>query len=636
MSKKKISIYLIVIAIVIAMLSLSTYSWYKWHSSSNNTISVALSGGSRITFIDGPDISDSLTPVANYYDGIVKTFKVSSDGPGNTFDLYLKINTIPNELKDASFKWAIYKDDAYINGGDFSTCNDGDDVILLDDRAISFDTEDVYTIYFWIDSLEENDPGMSGKTVDFNLYAIGNSAGDSFINTLVQLPKAYMIMARKQSSETSPLFNSPINANQVNSLTFTTIDNKPSGVTTTDVSDRTNSGEVLMWYTENGTTQGDNPITLYDVFIASSDSSSPVYSAYNSTFLFANLVNCKSIDLSNLDTRYTRNMYGMFYNLRLLTSLDLSGFNTSNTTSMGHMFDECRKLNTIDISNFDLSNVVTCRAMFQYDYAATNIVMPSYYTRIDNFMFNHNGSYSASSFVIPASVSFVGYTHIFYNFGSSRFTSFEVENGNNYVKSVDGILYSYDGTRLISIPCAKTFTNNTYTIPEGVTELNELSFSNNYNIKTVVIPNSYIIERDNKAFASSKGYLNGGNSLNGAVYRYTSVEAYSVNNDNPNYMSYNGCIYSKDGTELIAVPLHYRGALNIKEGTTTIGLNAFTPDDYSFYNELTGISIPSSVTTINNDQLTVINKIVTTKNISVTVDANNAAYQVTNNSIVAK
>ena len=122
-------------------------------------------------------------------------------------------------------------------------------------------------------------------------------------------------MARKQSSATSPLFNSPINANQVNSLTFTTIDNKPSGVTTIDVSGKANSGEVLMWYTENGTTQGDNPITLYDVFIASSDSSSPVYSAYNSTYLFANLVNCKSIDLSNLDTRYTRNMYGMFYRI---------------------------------------------------------------------------------------------------------------------------------------------------------------------------------------------------------------------------------------------------------------------------------------------------------------------------------
>ena len=618
--KKNLFIILFIGVIVIAASSYATYSWFKWRSSSSDAITVNLSGGSTVTFTSGPDIVGSLSPVANYDDGIMKEVRVTSNTSGNTFNLYLSVNEIADELRDESFKWAIYNGNTYIDGGNFSNVNAGDEITILSNRIIPNGTEDVYYVYFWIDSNVENSSDMINKNVDMTLSVYKNG----YVSA--------MMAKKSNSSSTGAFWGSNINANQVKSITFTTMDQKPAGAVTTDISLNAGSEEVVMWLVQNGTTTGNNPITLYDVYVASIDEHGYVYANPNANHLFAYLSNCENISLTNFNTSYVNSMNGMFNHSSKLTSIDLSGLNTSNVTTMSYLFNYCSSLTSIDLSSWDMSSVRNDRVMFQYASAAANIILPDNYTRIDDFMFNHNAAHNSSSFRIPASVTYVGNTHIFYDFGNSSFTSFIVDDGNTCVKSVDGILYSYDGTRLISIPHAKTFTNSTFYIPEGVTELNEMAFSKNYQIQTVVIPNSYIIERDNTAFASSRGYINGGNSLSGAVYRYTS----DVKRDNPNYISYNGCIYSEDGTELIAVPLHYTGALNIKDGTTTIGLNAFTTYDYSFYNELTSINIPASVTSIESNQLTAINNIASNKNIPLNVDSGNTAYQTSNNSIVAR
>ena len=113
----------------------------------------------------------------------------------------------------------------------------------------------------------------------------------------------------------------------------------------------------------------------------------------------------------------------------------------------------------------------------------------------------------------------VGKSHIFYDFGKdSTFKKFIVESGSTTLKTVDDILYTYDGTRLISIPRGKTFTNNTYIIPEGITFMNELSFSRNKNIDTIVLPNSYEIIRYIDKNNNSYGFINTGNSLSVAIY----------------------------------------------------------------------------------------------------------------------
>ena len=49
---------------------------------------------------------------------------------------------------------------------------------------------------------------------------------------------------------------------------------------------------------------------------------------------------------------------------------------------------------------------------------------------------------------------------------------------------------------------------------------------------------------------------------------------YIIDPNNPYFKSVDGCIYSKDGTTLINVPLDYQGTLTVPEGVTTIGVNA--------------------------------------------------------------
>ena len=109
-----------------------------------------------------------------------------------------------------------------------------------------------------------------------------------------------------------------------------------------------------------------------------------------------------------------------------------------------------------------------------------------------------------------------------------------------------------------------------------------------------------------------------------------------VNDTNPNYISADGCIYSKDGNELIAVPWQYNGALSIKSGTTTIGQEAFWTQGAasSETTKLTSIHIPASVTTIQSAQLTALNKLV--GRITITIDDANPNYTVSGGKIVAK
>ena len=362
----------------------------------------------------------------------------------------------------------------------------------------------------------------------------------------------------------------------------------------------------------------------------------------NMSLMFYNCSKLSQIDVGSWNTSNVQKMDSMFELCSNLSSLNLSKWNTSSVTDMSFMFNKCTSLSTIDLSSWDMSKVTNDSGMFQ-SVAATTIIVPNNYTRIDNFMFNQNSNYNGESFTLPKSVATIGNSHVFYNFGKDGvFNKFIVESGSTLFKTIDDILYTNDGTRLISIPRGKVFTNRIYEMPEGVTFLNELSFSRSQNIDKVVLPNSYVIERyilanDNNNVNNNYGFINSGNSLSVAIYRYTTIKEYEVKNDNSNYSSDNGCIYSKDGIELIAVPLHYTGVLNIKSGATTIGQEAFWVDEKNNIDNITEINIPASVTTIEANQLTTLNYLMSrsTNPVTITIDSGNTAYHIVNNQIVA-
>ena len=360
------------------------------------------------------------------------------------------------------------------------------------------------------------------------------------------------------------------------------------------------------------------------------------------SYVFQECANLENINgLVNWNVSNVEMMPSLFGSCVSLENVDgLLNWKTPSLRYMQGFVDRTSSLKSIDLSSFDMSMVTFTQTMFQLSGVET-IKLPNNYIVLSDYMFNHASSYNGESFTIPKTVIYAGYTHIFYDFGKDNvFKKFIVEDGSTSFKTIDDILYTYDGTRLIAVPRGQVFTNNTYEIPEGITFSNELSFSRNKNIDTVILPNSYVIERYIVANNNSYGFSNSGNSLSIAIYLYTGIKSYEVKNDNPRYTSDSGCIYSKDGSELIAVPLHYEDVLNIKSGTTTIGQEAFWTDTYgpSDFDNLTGINIPASVTTIEANQLTLLNSLMrrSTNPVTITIDSGNTAYQITNNQIVAK
>ena len=354
--------------------------------------------------------------------------------------------------------------------------------------------------------------------------------------------------------------------------------------------------------------------------------------------MFFNSEMIRKLDLIEWNTSRLVNASNLFAGCSGLEYLDVSGWDTSCLTNIAYAFYNCKSLISLDLSTWDMSNVENTRVMFQYVSKATEIKLPNDVKVIGAYMFNHNYAHVGDTFTIPASVEKMGYSHMWYGFGTT-FNEFVVADGNKNFKAVDGVLYTSDGTRLIAVPTHKTNDTKTLEIPEGVTFINENSFSTNKKLETLILPDSYVITR--YVGKSSSLYdgdnVNTGSSLSIGVYLRTNISTYVVKDTNPNYTSVDGCLYSKDGSELIAVPWQYNGALSIKEGTTTIGQEAFWTygaNSTSETTKLTSVHIPASVTTIQSAQLTALNKLV--GRITITIDEANPNYTVSGGKIVTK
>ena len=241
--------------------------------------------------------------------------------------------------------------------------------------------------------------------------------------------------------------------------------------------------------------------------------------------LFGECPKLSSIDLSETDTSGVTSMNYLFYKCEALRSLDLSAFDTSSVVTMYGMFSNCTMLSEltgyenwdtsaledmgftfdrvasaskagalacIDLSRWDLDQLRRSAWCFQIC-RARQILLPDNLAIMSAGFLNHATKVTGSSFTIPAGVKKIGYAHTIYDFATDDFVEFIVAEGNEHYKAVDGILYSMDGTEMLAVPRNKPFENGVYEIPEGVTFLGELSFSRNYNIHTLVLPDSYVL-----------------------------------------------------------------------------------------------------------------------------------------------
>ena len=195
-------------------------------------------------------------------------------------------------------------------------------------------------------------------------------------------------------------------------------------------------------------------------------------------------------------------------------------------------------------------------------------IIPSFVTEIGEKAFD--SIYMLTSIKIPFSVAVIGEDA----FNNCPFLNEIIvdENNPNYC-SVNGVLYSKDMSKLIAFPEGK----ESYKFPEGMTEIEKMPFSTFSPIKSVMIPKTVtkILE---KAFDGILG-----------------LKEIKVDEKNPNFRSFNGVLYSKDMTKLIAVPKEVV-SIELPEGITKIGKGFFKLD----FN-IRSVMIPKTVTEVEDN-----------------------------------
>ena len=98
------------------------------------------------------------------------------------------------------------------------------------------------------------------------------------------------------------------------------------------------------------------------------------------SFMFAGLTELNHLDVSNFDTSNVEDMSGMFAALHSVDELDLSNFNTSKVTNMNALFHFVTGLKRLDLSNFDTSNVTNMSQMFNLMSSLTSLDLSNFDT----------------------------------------------------------------------------------------------------------------------------------------------------------------------------------------------------------------------------------------------------------------
>jgi hypothetical protein len=165
----------------------------------------------------------------------------------------------------------------------------------------------------------------------------------------------------------------------------------------------------------------------------------------------------------------------------------VSGDNPNYSTSDGVLFNKSvtnlmfypyAKTNT----SYVVPNSVTSITKISLNPYLTNITLPNGLTRIDSYAFE--GS-ALTSVTIPDSVNNYG-NYSFYS--SKNLQSITVGEGNSSLKSLDGVVYSKDGTRLREYPGGKDATS--FVIPDGVTSTDLQWISSAKNLNYITVPAS--------------------------------------------------------------------------------------------------------------------------------------------------
>ena len=262
----------------------------------------------------------------------------------------------------------------------------------------------------------------------------------------------------------------------------------------------------------------------------------------------------------------------------------------SGVTSIGNSaFSGCSSLTSVEIGD---SVTSIGNSAFYNCSSLTSVVIGNGVTSIGSYAF-YNCS-SLTSVVIPASVTLIDYEAFR---SCDSLTNIEVRADNTAYQSIDGNLYTKDGTTLIQYTIGKTATS--FTIPDSVTSIDEYAFSGCSSLTSVVIPDS-VTSIGSRTFYRCSSLTNvviGNGVTSIGMYVFDdcdSLTSIEVSADNATYQSIDGNLYSKNGKTLIRYAIgKMETSFTIPNGVTLIGTSAFDG-----CNSLTSVVIPNGVTSI--------------------------------------
>ena len=252
----------------------------------------------------------------------------------------------------------------------------------------------------------------------------------------------------------------------------------------------------------------------------------------------------------------------------------------NGATSIGESaFLGCVRLTSITMGNGVKS---IGRSAFRSCVSLTSVTIGNSVTSIGNVAFRDCSS--LTSVTIGSGVTSIGDSAFD---GCNKLKNIIVSEENTSYKSIDGNLYSKDGTILIQYTKGKT--EREFVIPDGVTNIGDEAFYDCSSLTSITIPDS-VTSIGRYAFegCDSLTSVTIGNGVTSIGARAFNKAGYY--NDENNWE--NGVLYL-DGWLLEAKSTLVSGEYSIKVGTKCIGDSAFEDCD-----SLTSITIPDSVTSI--------------------------------------
>ena len=197
-----------------------------------------------------------------------------------------------------------------------------------------------------------------------------------------------------------------------------------------------------------------------------------------------------------------------------------------------------------------------------HNITSDEVVIPSEYntvpvTRIESFFGSCENNYSVH---IPETINYIENMA----FGDcTSITAFYVAEENEYYKSVDGVLYSKDGTVLIRYPQVKD--GDSFTVPDGVKVIADYAFVNCTNLNNIYLSDS-VKSVGRWAFENTPYYDDIENWTGGVLY---------------------------NNRHLLAVKSSVTGKFTVEDGIKNIAKGAFSSND-----NLMSVFLPESVVTI--------------------------------------